>query len=353
MNNTFTPIDLSKLPAPLAVEALDFETIFQEILADVQERDPTFNALVESDPGYAILQAAASREVILRQLMNDKIKASMLAFAVQADLDHRGASMAVPVIRLEGEDDEAYRARCALSPEAYSVAGPLGAYEFHALSAHSGIKGAKAWNPGIGGRVNVAVLSKTGNGQCFGARINYPAGYADGANSIAVTGVSSALENGQELVFEGGAVFTLDNDFVAGSTELTGALAGALVDGERTGILPFVQDALNEDSVRPLCDTVEVMSAEIIGYEVIAELILYYGPDAAAVLANSQASAAASVAEHHACGRDVTLSELIKALKVEGVQDVQISSPLENVVTTAGQAAYCTAIAVTISGRDE
>ena len=41
-------VDLSQLPAPTIVEQLDFEAIFAEMLADLQERDETFDALVES-----------------------------------------------------------------------------------------------------------------------------------------------------------------------------------------------------------------------------------------------------------------------------------------------------------------
>jgi len=332
---------------------LSVEAIFAENLAWLQGLDPTFNALVPSDPAYKILLVAAYRELLLRQAMNDKAKARMLAFAIDGDLDHIGASMAVPVARLDGETNEAYRARLALSPEAYSVAGPIGGYMFHALSAHSEIKDVKVWNPGVGGRVNVAVLSKAGNGACFGARINHPAGYADGAVSLAVTDILADLSTGQELTFEGGAVFTLDNDFSAGATTLTGSLSGALVDGERAGILPFVQDALDPETRRPLCDTVELMSAEIIEYVVEAQLTIYSGPDANAVRDNALAACQAYVAARHKCGNDITLSGLLAAIHVEGVQEASLVYPAARIDVEPGQAAYCTDIAITVVGRDE
>ena len=353
MNTVFTAIDLSKLPAPQAVETLSAEEIFQEMLADLQARDTTFNALVESDPAYQILLVCAYRETGLRQTLNDKFKSRLLAFAAGSDLDQVAASLAWPVERLDGESDDAFRARAVLSPEAYSVAGPIGAYIYHALSAHSGIKDVAVWNPGIGGRVNVAVLSKTGNGACFGMRVNHPAGYTDGAASIDVIDVLADLTSGQELTFEGGAVFTLDNDFAAGETTLTGSLSGALVDSERAGILPFVQDALDPETVLPLCDTVEVMSAEIIEYTVEAQLTLYYGPDAETIRANAIAAVQAYVDSNHACGHDITLSGLLAALHVEGVQEVTLASPTARMEVDPGQAAYCTSIDVTVIGRDE
>jgi phage-related baseplate assembly protein len=353
VNSVFTAIDLSKLPSPQVVEALSAEAIFNEMLASLQQLDPTFNALVPSDPAYKILLVAAYRELLLRQKMNDKAKARMLAFALDADLDHIGASMAVPVARLAGETNDAFRARLVLAPEAYSVAGPVGAYKFHALSAHSGIKDVSVWNPGIGGRVNVAVLSKDGNGACFGARINHPEGYVDADTSLAVTGVLAPLSNGQELAFEGGAIFTLDDDFATGVTVITGALAGAVADGERAGILPFVQDALDPETRLPLCDTAEVMSAEIIEYSVIAQLIIYGGPDARTVRNNALVSVQAYVAARHKCGNDITISGLMAALHVEGVQEVVLVSPSARIEVDQGQAAYCTFINVSVVGRDE
>lgn len=353
MNSVFVSIDLSKLPAPVAVEVIDFEAINDDMLIDLQARDTTFNALVESDPAVKVIEVGAYRETVLRQLINDKVKATMLAFAVDSDLDHRCASLAVPILRLEGETNDELRARAALSPEGYSVAGPVGAYKFFALSAHRNVKDAVPWNPGIGGRVNVAVLSKIGNGACFGARINHPAGYLDGAATIAVTDVLSPLSNGQELTFEGGAVFTLDADFAAGVTELTGLLAGSLIDGERAGILPFVQDVFDPETNIPLGDTVEVMSVDIVEYTIEAELTLYYGPDAETVRTNSIAGGQKYADTNHACARDITLSGLYAALHVDGVQKVNFISPAADIPIARNQASYCTSIKVTVVGRDE
>ncbi len=354
MSQVFTAIDLSKLEAPLVVEELYADDIFAEMLADLQSRDSIFDALVVSDPAYQILKVAAYRELLLRQVMNDKAKARMMAYATGSDLDHIGATMAVPAARLDGEDDEAFRARLVLAPEAYSCAGPIGGYIFHAMSAHSNIKDVAVWNPDRGGYVNVAVLSKFGDGRCFSARVDNPLGYVEGAETIAVKDVLAALSNGQELSFENGAVFTLDADFPAGSSVLTGVLEdGDLIDGERAGILPFVVDALNADDVRPLCDTVFVMGAEIVEYEVVADLTLYYGPDAQTIQANARAAVETFVESHHACGHDITLTGLHAALHVEGVQEVHLISPAARIEVDGGQAARCTLISVGVAGRDE
>lgn len=95
MANAFTAVNLSKLPPPVVVEQLDFETIFAEMLADLQSRDPVFTALVESDPAFKILEVAAYRELLIRQRANESAKAVMLAFANDADLDQLGANVGV------------------------------------------------------------------------------------------------------------------------------------------------------------------------------------------------------------------------------------------------------------------
>lgn len=62
----------------------------------------------------------------------------------------------------EIEDDEAYAERIQMAPEGFSVAGPSGAYEFHARKASSEITDVKALrtNPG---EVTVYVLGENGD----------------------------------------------------------------------------------------------------------------------------------------------------------------------------------------------
>lgn len=48
--DSFTGVDLSRLPAPDVIEALDFETLRAAWIADFQAKFPAFDATVESDP---------------------------------------------------------------------------------------------------------------------------------------------------------------------------------------------------------------------------------------------------------------------------------------------------------------
>lgn len=172
--STFTAVDLSKLPAPDVFEQLSFEQILAQRLADFRRYMPEFSALVESEPVFKLLQASAYRELILREQFNQRAKGLFLAYAQGADLDNLAApfgvtrqvrhpadpASATPPIK---ESDADFRRRIQLAPEGLSVAGPEGAYIFHALSADGDVLDASATSPSPG-EVVVTVLARTGDG---------------------------------------------------------------------------------------------------------------------------------------------------------------------------------------------
>lgn len=98
----------------------------------------------------------------------------MPAFAVGTDLDNIAATFGVERFILD-EGDEAegipptyesdtdFRRRMVLGPEGFSVAGPGGAYIFHALSADGDVSDASVESP-TPGEVVVTILSRTGDG---------------------------------------------------------------------------------------------------------------------------------------------------------------------------------------------
>lgn len=175
MPATFTAIDLSRLPAPDVVEPLSYEAIYAQMLAKVREYLPDFDDSIESDPAVVVLQVAAWFRLLDRQRINDAARAVMLASATGADLDQLGALVSVQRLVLveanaeEGtpavlESDDAFRRRITLAPEGFSVAGPRGAYIFHALSADPDVLDADADSPDPA-EVVVTVLSRTGDGE--------------------------------------------------------------------------------------------------------------------------------------------------------------------------------------------
>ena len=89
-------VDLSKLPSPAVVEALDYETILADLKARLSALAPEVTAtLLESDPLTKFLEVLAYESLMLRQRVNDSARAIMLAHATGTDLDHLAALLHV------------------------------------------------------------------------------------------------------------------------------------------------------------------------------------------------------------------------------------------------------------------
>lgn len=155
------PIDISRLPEPDIVVQVEYD----DIVSDIATRASLENAS-PSDPAYRVALAGAYREMFLRQDSNEQARGLMLAYAKGPQLDHLGFtyyrnSDGTPVLRLEGEDDDDYRARLQLSPEGLSVAGPEWAYIYHAMSASKDVKAASVDSPAAV-QVDVFILANEG-----------------------------------------------------------------------------------------------------------------------------------------------------------------------------------------------
>jgi phage-related baseplate assembly protein len=174
----FAPIDLSQLTPPDIVETLSFATVLAALKADLIARDATLEATLdlESEPLTKLLEVSAYRETLLRARVNDAARSIMLAYASGTDLEHLAAFYGVTRLVIQEADpeatppvaeilesDTALRARVQTAPEAFSVAGPTGAYQFLALSADPDVAAVSVDSP-YPGAVFVTVQSKTGDG---------------------------------------------------------------------------------------------------------------------------------------------------------------------------------------------
>ncbi|MGP2408341.1 baseplate assembly protein [Yersinia sp. 2553 StPb PI] len=299
-------IDLSQLPAPLAVEALDYETLLAERKAELialypaDEQGAIMRTLsLESEPLVKLLQENAYRELVLRQRVNEAAQAVMVAYANGSDLDQLGANNnvqrlvitpanpdAIPPVTAVMESDTDFRLRIPQAFEALSVAGPTGAYEAHARSADGRVADASALSPSPA-CVTVTVLARAGDGKA--------------------------------------------------SPEL----------------LDIVRAALNDEDVRPVADRITVQSAAIVDYQIDAVLYIYPGPEAEPVRAAAQAKLNTYISTQRRLGRDIRISAIHAALHVEGVQRVELNAPLADVVLDSTKAAYCTSAVLTVGGTDE
>lgn len=172
--STFTAVELSKLPVPDLTEQVSFEQSYADLKATLYLLAPEYATLLESDPMSVLLQVCAYREVHLRESFNVRGKGNMLAYAGGGDLDNLGAFFGVVRQQITPADpktntpavmesDVELRRRIQLAPEGYSVAGPEGAYLFHALSADPDVLDVSAVSP-TPGEVLVTLLSRSGDG---------------------------------------------------------------------------------------------------------------------------------------------------------------------------------------------
>jgi phage-related baseplate assembly protein len=176
-------IDLSQLPPPQIVDEPDFETLLTERKAEfvalypAEEQEAVARTLtLESEPIVKTLQENVYRELLLRQRINEAARAVMVAYSGSDDLDNLGANNNVqrrvitpaddtttPPTEAEMESDADYRQRIPAAFEGMSVAGPVGAYEFHALSADGRVADASAFSPAPA-EVVVTILARDGDG---------------------------------------------------------------------------------------------------------------------------------------------------------------------------------------------
>ncbi|ROS05709.1 phage-related baseplate assembly protein [Sinobacterium caligoides] len=267
---------------PDVVEALSFDTIFSEMLADLQNRDEVFNALAPSDPAYQILAVCAYRELNIRQRVNDSARATMLTFATGNDLDaigdtyrlprkviDRGDPDAVPPIPPTMESDDVYRARLQLSPEGFTVAGPKNSYKYFAVNADDDVKDCGVSSPSAG-TVSLSVLAYSG-----------PAS---------------------------------------------------------TDLVAKVLAACNAEETRPLTDKVTAAPCALVAADTIAALHVGLEPESDDTVARATESLAEYMEGRRLVGKAVPISGIYKALMVAGVNSVDLTSPTSDLPAIADSA---------------
>ncbi len=352
MSAGFTQIELERLPYPEVIKQISFEEIFQGYLTDLKERDPNYDALIETDPAIILLQVMAYREFVLRQKFNDVAKSLMLAYAIGNDLDHiaalfgvkrvlikEGDSNASPPVEDEFETDENLRRRTQLSLEGHTTAGSEGSYAFWALSTES---------TESGGVKDIDVSSGLSSFDPTGAMFN-------GVRQK----LELALKTHESLVLEPAEVQLIYSSWNAQGHVYITVLARKGSGQPNALLLDAVFEKLNGTEIRPLTDYLHVQGpTQLHQYTIDANLFFYKGPDPAVVKAHAIEQLQKYVTEHHKLGHNIELSGVYGALQRPGVQRVELFSTTDksfmetiNVINT--EAAFCERVDVYIKGIDE
>lgn len=285
----FASVDYSKLPAPDAIEAWAHQAILDARMADfvarwtaARAKDPSLPpytvAPLETDPVVIVEQTDAWREGLVRQRINDAIRATYLASAQGADLVARAAEyLTAPAA---GESAESLRARAQLAWENLSIGGSYGGYAYQARSvAPADIADVAVW----------------------GYEVASPDLFGDHAI----------------LSFPKGEVRIV----VLGNTD-TGAPAA--------GLVARVQAALSDRARRKVNDNINVVSATLRPHIVDATLVLRRGAVPQDMIAAARKRVAAYGAMTRLVGVEATRGGYLAALMADQpglVVDVDLRAP--------------------------
>jgi phage-related baseplate assembly protein len=130
------------------------------------------------------------------------------------------------------------------------------------------------------------------------------------------------------------AVFAADNNGVADA-----------------GLLAIVSSALNAPTVRMVNDRLNIRSAVVQTVPVTAQMWLLPNADLS-IVTQIQSTLAASWASVGGLGRDLTRSWITARLMVEGVQRVNVTAPVADVIMQPFQAVRISSVVLTVAGRD-
>lgn len=303
----FNAVDLAKLAPPPVVEVISYEDILAGMVTDYLLRNPDYDVSgLESDPVKKVLETAAYRETVLRARVNQAARAVMLAFSQGDDLPHLSALFSVERLLIEEgdpdatppvpdvyEDDDRLRERTQLSLEAYSTAGPYGAYTYYGLSASGLVKDLGVYGP---------------------------------ESEVTIPGVGT-ITPGQVAVF----VLSTEDDGTA-SAELLAEVLAAFEDEDR----------------RPLTDQVFVKTADVTAYTIELEVEARPGEDPTAIEEAVETAVAAYAEIRHRVGARVSLAGIAGSAFVAGVENVSISDPEADLPAVKEGAYYCTGVTVTV-----
>lgn len=295
-----TTLDLSRFPAPDVIESLNFEGIYDELVASflsiwaekrVLRPDlPEINTVdLESDVIATVFQAWAYRELLIRSRVNNAARSNLLAFAGGADLDHIGANYGVgrmtivPATETDPavmESDERFRQRINLRVYAYSSAGSIESYIFHAMSADPLIKDVAVDNPHTS-RIDLTVLSAVGDGSP-----------------------------------------TSDQ-------------------------LSAVADALSPTAARPLTDDVRVRSATIISQPVVLRISIPSGPSPDPIRQLALQRVGEYAASRHRIGRALRVDGIVGAARAAGeLEQVVVIEPTADIIPGISGAVHVPSVTV-------
>jgi len=352
----------------------DLATITAEINALYQ--DSAGVTLFPSQPEQTILNIFAYREGLLRAKVQYLWEQNLVDYAIGINLDNLGALLGVT-------RNDASAATCTLQ---FDIITGHGGVTIPAGTRVGSTDGQKIFRTVTATTIPVGTYTAlvqaestiegtSSNGFIIGSLSNLldPLAFVTAVSNTNVTAGGADIEDDDTLrtrirlapnAFSNAGSYGAYRFFALSANAniidvaITSPIAGQvniyplMVDGSTTPqqVLDQVYATCNADNVRPLTDTVIVDAPTVINYDIVADLTIYntaIGSDVqAAAIAALQAFADL---RRKTLGQDITDSQVIKQIQIDGVYKVELIGWSDLTVNDT-EYPYCGSITVNIVG---
>jgi len=289
--SAFSDINIEELNPPLIFADTSEEAIFADLKARMIARNPAYEAALEleSEEITITLQNIAYRLSVHQKDCNEGVLQQLLAFASGSNLDWQGQVKGVADRHVIDPGDPT--ARPPVAPRIETDAD----YRRRIQLAPEGYSTAGP----VGGYIFKALRAD--------ARVKDADAFEDAEARVVVP----------ILAHDGNGTASAD-------------------------LIAKVTAALNGKYVRPMNDNLQVVSAQIVPFQVDATVHFYAGPDRSLAFAQVRERLNAFVAKRHRLGDDIPISGIYAALHIpDVVSSVELRAPLNTIAVSRTQAGYC------------
>ncbi len=366
------------LPQPNFI-ARNAQQIIDEMTADYEQR--VGKRLEPAQVERLIINGLAYRELLLRNEVQQAALQNLLEFSRAPMIDYLGELLGVTRLPAAAAQTEI---EFALVPGHGDLTIPagirIGTTDGRAIFETRAIINVLAADNVVTVTADAQVLGKSGNGYAIGTvtQILDPQAYLSSATNITVTGGGTDQESDEELrerIKLAPSAFSTAGSKGAYKFHAKGAhpsivdvaVVGPptfdpgevhifpLVEGGITtpsNVLDAVELACSADKVRPLTDTVIVVSPTKVDYSINVALTLYSGADQPSVVAAVQSQLQEYVdRKKNLLGQDVVRAQITERSIIQGkVYNAVVSQPASDLVVNETQFSNCLGITVTVSG---
>ena len=284
---------LTALPAPDVIETPDYDNILTRVISRLRTINSDYTSIVEGDPAYAVMQSIVFEIVMILQRINDAARAVLVTHAIGDDLDNLGVLFSVYRQVLQQEDLTA-------DPPIPEILEDDVRFRDRVLNALEAIApGSKAWYRG----------------------------YALESSSMVKDAIALKTNPGEATVY-----IQADNKTAVPDSTL----------------ITTVRDFITEEERKFICDTVLVSAIGIRSYALTASIKPVLGLNRNTVLADIQKRAEEFANERKVIGQPIPLSHIYAALITDAVSEIDLSSPVSNIVPTSTEVPVATSVTITL-----